>query len=233
MEKIIAIEGIDGSGKTIQYNMLIDELSSKGFKVSSLEFPAYDSVFGKAIGNLLSGKLNVDANSLDPMSMALWFAADRVAQFNKYYTENKQKNNEFDYLVINRYVLSNAVYQSIRCNSSSGISDDELIDWIFTMEHKELGLPYPDLYIFLDVSQDCATHNVDKKGFREYMDGNGKDVYESKEDIQHLSRLAYLKCASKFENINVINCMENGKLLSPQDIHCMIMQLLRQNNIIK
>ena len=69
MRKIIAFEGIDGSGKTVQFNMLSDYLTDAGYKVARLDFPDYDSFFGKIIGKFLAGENYVDANTVDPMSM--------------------------------------------------------------------------------------------------------------------------------------------------------------------
>ena len=76
MRKVIAFEGIDGSGKTVQFNILKDYLCNMGYDVDCKEFPVYESFFGSIIGDLLSGKNSTNAGTLDPMSMALWFAME-------------------------------------------------------------------------------------------------------------------------------------------------------------
>ena len=68
---VIALEGIDGSGKGVQFKLLRSELEESGYKVGVLDFPCYDSFFGKEIGKLLSGEDGVDTLKLDPKSMSL------------------------------------------------------------------------------------------------------------------------------------------------------------------
>ena len=106
--KIITIEGIDGSGKTVQYNKLLEGLRGMGYTVDTKSFPIYESFFGGQVGRYLSGEEGVYATDVDQKSMALWFAMDRFKAFEAW------RDGEYDFLIINRYVLSNAVYQSIR-----------------------------------------------------------------------------------------------------------------------
>ena len=223
--KIIAIEGIDGSGKSVQFNLLKNELEKTGKKVKTMDFPAYDSFFGEHIGELLNGDGKVTAKDVDPMSMALWFAMDRKMQFEKGIPE-------CDYLLFNRYVLSNAAYQSSRCDENSGITQDEFIDWVMKLEHEILKLPEPDIYFFLDITKSQAGENVGKKGFRSYVGGEKKDVYEGSDKMQDGAKAAYLKCVKRFSNVCMIECMSEGKMLKPEEIHSMITDTLRKNNII-
>ena len=75
--KVIAIEGIDGSGKSVQYNKLAEALTDMGYSVEKREYPKYESYFGSHIGSYLSGAEGVKADAVDGKSMALWFALDR------------------------------------------------------------------------------------------------------------------------------------------------------------
>ena len=223
--KIIAIEGIDGSGKTVQYNLLKESLTEMGFTVASMDFPAYDSFFGKILGRLLKGEKHTTAQNTDPMSMALWFAMDRKMQFEKGLPE-------CDILLLNRYVLSNAAYQGARCDDTTDMSMDEMIDWIYELEHRELSLPEADIYFFLNVSKKQADKNVRKKGFRDYVGGESKDVYEDSDDMQTRAKNAYLRCAEKFRNVITIECMRDGELMPIEKIHGIITDKLRENKII-
>ena len=223
--KIIAIEGIDGSGKSVQFVALKDRLERRGLTVATKEFPEYHSFFGGEVGRFLSGQDGVSASDVDAKSMALWFAMDRWASFRDY------RDGAADVLLINRYVLSNCVYQNIRDRDLNGA---DITDWILELEHRHLGLPVPDLYLFFDVNEVQAGENVAKKGFRDYV-GEGKDVYEASKEIQQRARKKYLECVKKLEGIapiRVIECMENGALRSIEDIAKEVTALVEANGIL-
>lgn len=220
--KIITIEGIDGSGKTVQYNLLLEGLRAGGYTVETRSFPVYDAFFGRQVGRYLSGEEGVFATDVDQKSMALWFAMDRWAAFADW------KDGEYDYLVINRYVLSNAVYQSIR---DRDLSRPDIMDWVFELEYERLGLPRPDINIFFDVAAENAGRNVDKKGFREYV-GEGRDVYERSLGMQERARNMYLTAAERYDDVCVINCMKGSVMLPPETIAESVMKLLRSRGLV-
>ena len=208
--KVIAIEGIDGSGKSVQYNKLAEALTDMGYSVEKREYPKYESYFGSHVGSYLSGAEGVKADTVDGKSMALWFALDRWEDMKSHI------DGEYDYMIINRYVLSNAVYQSIR---DIDLQRPDIIDWVFELEYGHFCLPKADIYIFYDVAPAQAGENVMKKGFRDYVGGEKKDVYEESCGIQQRARAKYLETAQRRGDVAVIQCM--GCLLytnpSPRD----------------
>lgn len=208
MTKIIAFEGIDGTGKSVQMELLQKRLEARGKKVLSLSFPMYDTFFGSYVGRYLTAKDGIPADQVDGKSMALWFALDRCEAF------KALDYSDYDVLLINRYVLSNAVYQSIR---DCDLNRPDILDFVLDLEHNHFGIPRPDLHLVLDMDTDDASHNVEKKGFRDYV-GNAKDVYEAHESIQTRARNMYLSFATRLSNVKVIPCMEGGKLKSIEEI---------------
>src|SRR5438046_10436153 len=74
--KLIAIEGIDGSGKRTQVELLATALRTQGHSVHSTGFPQYVSWFGKMVGQFLNGELG-PLESVDPHFTALLYAGDR------------------------------------------------------------------------------------------------------------------------------------------------------------
>lgn len=201
--KIIAFEGIDGTGKSVQMEQLRTRLEQRGLTVGVLSFPDYDSFFGGCVGRYLTKKDGVSASDVDQRSMALWFAMDRWAAFRGF------DYRRFDVLLINRYVLSNAVYQSIR---DRDVDQPDILDFVLELEHRQLKLPQPDLYLILDVDLSAAQDNVTKKGYREYV-GDEKDEYEKQDSIQIRARVKYLSFGERLPNVQVIPCMEDGALL--------------------
>lgn len=219
--KIITIEGIDGSGKTVQFNKLREGLTARGYSVDTKSFPVYESFFGSQVGRLLSGEEGVLATDVDQKSMALWFALDRFEAFKGW------RDGEYDFLIINRYVLSNAVYQSIR---DRDIGKPDLIDWVFELEYEHLGLPRPALNLFFDVNTERAGKNVDKKGFREYV-GEGRDVYEKDRGIQERARDMYISASERYDDVAIIRCMDGDGMKPPERIGEEVLALMRERGL--
>lgn len=216
---IIAVEGIDGSGKTAQIERLGTNLAQNGAKVETISFPIYQSFFGREIGSMLRGE-TLRADQVDARSMCLWYALDRWERLKDYC------GGYCDYLLINRYTMSNAVYQSVR-----EIDGQDQWEWVYQLEHKILGLPEPDLYCLLDVDPVCAQKNVDCKGEREYVDG--RDVYEQQQGLLQRAKERYLQLAEKLSNVEVVSCMEEGQTLADQEmIAGRIWEMLRERGLV-
>ncbi|MCE5235044.1 MAG: hypothetical protein LLF87_03210 [Eubacteriales bacterium] len=220
--KIISIEGIDGSGKGSQFALLYEALLARGYAVAKRDYPCYDSFFGAQVGRLLSGEGGVRADAVDGKSMALWFALDRWESFRGYC------DGEAEFLLLNRFVLSNAVYQSIR---DIDLGKPDIVDWVFELEYNHFGLPRPDATLLFDVSSDRAEENIKKKGYRGYV-GSGADIYERSSGIQERARVKYLECAARFPEIAVIPCMAGGALLSPAQICERALEELERRGIL-
>lgn len=213
---IIAFEGIDGSGKTVQMNLLKRSLKKRGMRVDTMSFPMYGSFFGREIGRYLTGAEGVSASDVDNKSMALWFALDRFEAFRGY------QRGEMDVLLINRYVLSNAVYQSIR---ERDLDKPDLLDFVLELEYGRFQIPAAHAHIYLDVNIEEAGANVLRKGYREYA-GNAKDVYEAQTGIQRRARAKYLEYAALLENIHVVPCMDGSGMKAEQDIAMQVEETL-------
>lgn len=220
--KVITFEGIDGSGKSVQMNHLERSLKRRGMRVNAISFPDYSSFFGREVGKYLTGADGVAASDVDQKSMALWFALDRHAALRDY------RDGEMDVLLINRYVLSNAVYQSIRERDTGG---QDMLEFVLELEYGQFGIPKADAHIYLDVNIEEASANVLRKGYREYA-GNVKDVYEAQSGIQRRARAKYLEYAMLMNNIYVIPCMECGHMKSEKEIAMLVEEALLSAGIL-
>jgi len=155
-EHLVAVEGLDGAGKSTQVALLASALST----VDVVSFPRYETFYGRHIRALLDGAGEVSAQTVDPRSMALWYALDRV----QWARDRKPVSDGV--VLLNRYTLSNAVYQSARAD------DPTLFDWVLRLEFTELELPQPDVTVVLDVSPDVSQRRVASR------EEAGGDVYE-------------------------------------------------------
>lgn len=214
---IIAFEGIDGAGKTRHLSMLEDELRQAGKSVASLSFPAYDEFFGRELGKILGGDHALGAGRLDAKSMALWYAMDRWNVF------RARDFAGLDFLLLNRFTLSSAVYQSVRVPETAR---EEVTSWILELEHVQLKLPVPDIYVILDVAPATAQKNVRRKGVRNYT-ARKLDVYERSSSLLHAARQRYLDLAARLPNMRVVSCMNDaGKMKSMDEVHREILDCL-------
>lgn len=203
---LIAVEGLDGSGKTVQANRLCAYLQDAGKRVRAIDFPQYSSFFGGEIGKLLSGTQGTSALELDGKSMCLWYAMDRWKALQTAELE------QYDYVIFNRYTLSNVVYQSAR--QYHGL-DLEFARWVFELEHIQLGLPVPDLYLYLDTQARLSEENVLKKAQRDYVEG--LDVYESSQNLLLHCRRIYRELAEAVPELQTLECMDPAGRLRDMD----------------
>ena len=213
---IIAFEGIDGSGKSIQFKLLRESMARRGKSVGILDFPNYDSFFGKEIGRLLSGKEAVTASELDPRSMSLWYAADRWNALRDF------KAARYDLVLMNRSTMANAAYQGTRCGDPA-----ELAKWIYELEFQVFGIPEPDLCFIFDIPVSLSRKNVAKKGFRGYV-GADADVYEKDAAFLERVRTGYQICAGLFPGSVLLNCAASeSEMREPEEIAAEVLQIVK------
>ena len=187
--QLIAIEGIDRAGKTTQTQLLAGALSGRGLRIATLSFPRYESFFGRRIRALLDGHGPTSAATLDPQSMSLWYALDRWDAF-------EHLDEGHDVVLLNRYTLSNAVYQSSRAPAERA---DALFEWLIELEHGRLGLPVPALTVVLDVPPGLSQQRS--------FDGarsEAPDVYERSAALLDAARRRYLVAADRMHGVVVI-----------------------------
>ena len=207
MAYIIAFEGIDGSGKGTQARLLYERLTVAGYRCLEVSFPNYDSFFGKEAGALLSGKNFTTAANLDPKSTALWYACDRFNEFRSI------DQGAYDFIILNRYVLSNVAYQSVRVPADEQHS---FAKWVLELEHGQFGLPVPNITFVFDVNETLSAANVSQKGYRDYT-GDEPDVYESSSNILQDARRFYRELIGEIDGATLVECIGPDGTMLPMD----------------
>jgi dTMP kinase len=196
---LIAVEGLDGAGKTTQVSLLASALST----VDVVSFPRYDTFFGRHIRSLLDGQGPTSAETVDPRSMALWYALDRLQ-----WARDAKPFVDGTPVILNRYTLSNAVYQSARAQ------DRQLFDWVLRLEFEELGLPRPDVTVVLDIPPEVSRTRVVGR------DGAG-DVYERSQALLARVREGYLSAATRLPDVVVVPAVG-----TPDQVHAAVLSAL-------
>lgn len=178
--KIIAIEGIDGSGKNTQSKLLVENLKAKGFDVEFMGFPCYaETFFGSEIGLYLNGEFG-GLNDIHPKLVSLLYAGDRLEK--KSFIEDTIGSGKV--LVIDRYVSSNIAHQGAKLEAQERAG---LCDWLQKLEFEVYGLPKPSLNILLNMDVKSSTELVLKKDARDYTDKK-QDLHES--DTTYMDKVA-------------------------------------------
>src|SRR5260370_11589433 len=158
--KLIAIEGIDGSGKRTQVELLTLPLKARGYSVYSTGFPQYDSWFGKMVGQFLNGDLG-RLESVDPHFTALLYAGDRFEAK----PQLEAALNSGQIVLVDRYIGSNLAHQTARVLPPKR---SEFLEWIEHLEYRIYGLPRESLILYLRVPPREAQRLVERKSARTY-----------------------------------------------------------------
>src|ERR1700674_5078978 len=172
---LIAVEGIDGSGKRTQVALLKKALAERGHSVYSMGFPQYDSWFGKMVGQFLDGQLG-SLEIVDPHFTALLYAGDRFEAKPRIEAELKRGS----IVLADRYIGSNLAHQTARIPAGKRA---EFLNWIEHLEYKIYGLPRESLVLYLRVPPMEAQFLVARKSARSYTDAQ-QDILES--SLRHL-----------------------------------------------
>ena len=206
--KLITIEGTDCSGKETQTNLLIKKLREEGYQVQNFSFPNYNSPTGRIIGGPYLGKEGFDkcyfeegSTKVDPKVASLYYAADRKYNIDKINFLLEQGYN----VILDRYIYSNMAHQGGKIIDKK--ERNNMYNWLDKLEFDLMGLPKPDLTIFLHmptvVAEELKNHRKEK------TDGHEKDKNHLKQ-----AEIAYIELAQKY-NFVTVECSENGK---PKDI---------------
>ena len=216
---LIAIEGIDGSGKGTQAKRLHERLSAEGTKAALIGFPRYaETHFGRAVGEFLNGRFG-ELDQVHPLLVSLLYAGDRFESRSMLL----QAQDENDVVVLDRYVASNLAHQGAKCR---GPERDELIGWIEQVEHRIHRMPRPDLVILLDLPVETAQRLIAVKQKRAYTD-RAADLQEADADYLEQVRAVYRQLAEREPNWRLIDCLRRGELRSVDEIGEEMLEIVR------
>lgn len=186
--KIIAFEGMDKSGKHTASIALADYLREKGFNVVQSEFHRYDTPTGKLIQDYLYGRYAVSNETIQ-----LIMSADKQAQQDWF---NELEENGVDYLILDRYYLSQKVYSDYfleKSNFTEDVKDcyQDIYQGIIKLFRKA------DLTIYLDNSPETSMSRKGQHG--------ENDLYEQNRELLHFVREGYLEEIKKEESYIIIS----------------------------
>jgi dTMP kinase len=196
---LIAVEGIDGSGKGTHSKLIYDKMQQLNIKSKLLTFPNYTTTFfGHEVGRYLNGEFGT-LSSVPIEFASILYAGDRLEmklKIEKYLTED-------DIVICDRYTPSNLAHQA---GKSHGNRQQELISWIEKLEYDIFSLPRPDLVIWLDMPIDAAMKFVAQKKARPYTEDT-LDLHEASNNYLTSVRAVYEDLA-KTRSWAIVNCFD-------------------------
>lgn len=216
--KLIVLEGLDGSGKATQTELLWNALTQEGYAVKKVTFPDYESPSSSLVKMYLAGDFGTDAESVNAYAASSFYAVDRYASYRMNWWDFYQNGG---IVLANRYTTSNAVHQCAKLPKEQW---DEYLYWLFDFEYNKIGIPKPDQVIYLDVDPDVSQKLLTK---RYGGDEKKKDIHEQNLHYLEHSRAAAQYCV-KTLGWKRIQCSQNGEMRAKEEIQKDIQTLVKQ-----
>lgn len=244
--KLIVVEGTDGSGKTVQTNLLVERLLSEGQKVQMTDFPQYGkSLFANMIEKYLKGEFGWPQALRDHLK-AHPLATDtdkaptsdserteciesRPDEVNPYLTSLLYAGDRWeagslmhkwlddgDIIISNRYVCSNMAHQGAKISDTK--ERKKFFEWIEELEYKVYAIPKPDLTIYLHVPIEISRELIKARTRESEGLKSAVDLHE--EDLGYMKRVqeTYIELADSDSNWCTIECTKNNQLKPREEI---------------
>lgn len=211
MGKLIVIEGTDSSGKETQTKRLFEKLEEKGLKVKKISFPNYDSPACEPVKMYLAGAFGEDAMKVNPYPVSTMYAIDRYASFK---TDWEKFYNEDGIIVTDRYVTSNMVHQASKIRDLD--EKKQYLNWLEDLEYEKMGIPRPDLVIFLNMPTDMAIRLMAERK-NKITGEEKKDIHERDKEYLKESHANACKIANIY-NWKEIKCNDGERIKTIEEI---------------
>ena len=209
MGKLIVLEGTDGSGKSTQFQRLTDRLSKEGRQFQKLVFPQYSEPSSALIRMYLGGEFGARPSDVNAYAASAFYSVDRYASYKKVWGQWYESGG---LVVSDRYTTSNAVHQT---SKEPPEKQSDFLKWLYDFEYSKLGLPRPDLVVYLDVPTDFTEKMMRS---REAATHTHADIHE--QDLEYLATCRRTgRAAAEYYGWTVIGCVKNGAMRSIDDIH--------------
>ena len=209
MGQLIIFEGLDGSGKGTQTKLTAQRLQQQGYDLRQITFPDYESESSALVRMYLSGAFGDKPDDVNAYAASSFYAVDRYASYKTGWGEFYREGG---LVLSDRYTTSNAVHQG---GKLEGKAREEFFSWLYDLEFNRMGLPKPDLVLWLDMPVEIAEALMRR---RESDTSTKADIHERDDGYLHKCREVAQQAADYFGWTRV-SCVRDGKLRSIEDIH--------------
>lgn len=212
--KLIVFEGTDGSGKATQARLLCGELESRGIPFQEIDFPRYGNPFAEPANRYLHGALGKRPGDVNAYAASVLFAVDRFASYREDWGDFYEQGG---IVVANRYTTSNAVHQASKLPEGQR---KEFLRWLFDLEYGRMGLPQPDLVLYLDLPTEFSQQMLRR---RERETDTQADIHEQDDRYLRQCRENARQIAGQLQ-WSVVDCAAENAPRTVEDIHREVME---------
>ena len=205
---LIILEAGDASGKETQTRLLYERLLAEGRDVTRVSFPDYASDSSALVKMYLRGEFGAQAADVDAYAASAFFAVDRYASFHTKWGEAYKRGGV---ILSDRYVTSNLAHQAVKLADEQ--ARREYFAWLEDFEYVRLGLPRPDLVVFLDMPPEASDRLLAARA----QETGEADIHEKDKIYLHRVHDAYAEVAKLFGWARVV-CGEGSVPRAPQEI---------------
>ncbi|MGL5963672.1 MAG: dTMP kinase [Fusobacteriaceae bacterium] len=223
MGKIIVIEGTDSSGKQTQSEILYGKIKEIGINVKKISFPNYESPACEPVKMYLAGEFGKEPGKINPYPISTMYAIDRYASYKTSWGDFYENGGV---IITDRYTTSNMVHQASKIDGCE--EKTQYLRWLEDLEYEKIGIPKPDLVIFLNMPTEFALKLMAER--KNKITGEvTKDIHES--DAKYLEKSHNTACEiSKLQGWQEIICVDGDRIKSIEEISIEILDKVK--NII-
>lgn len=208
--KLIVFEGTDGSGKSTQFACLCRRMEAERRPFQKLIFPQYGEPSSALLRMYLNGEFGRHPSDVNAYAASAFYAVDRYASWKKVWGGYYKTGG---LVLSDRYTTSNAVHQASKLPEAQW---EDFFRWLFDFECDKLGLPRPNLVLYLDMPTEKAVENLRR---RERDTRTAGDIHEVDENYLALCHRT-ARAAAQFYGWRTVPCVgRGGTLRGVEEIH--------------
>lgn len=216
--KLIVLDGLDGCGKSTQFEAVQKSLAQQGKPVKAISFPMYEKPSAALVKMYLGGEFSDTPGGVNAYAASSFYAVDRYANYKLDWEQNYRRG---EWILASRYTTSNAIHQMSKLPEEQW---DSYLEWLADYEYDKLGLPRPDLVLFLslplELSQELLSRRYDG-------DASRKDIHEA--DLAYLRRCdAAARYAGEKLHWRRILCADASGMLAVNTIRDQLLQIMEE-----